>query len=59
MANRQIIDASLMANEIIDDCFSSHKVGVVLKLDLEKAFDTVDWETLDYILMTKGFGVLG
>lgn len=31
-----------MANELIDDWSFSNKAVVVLKLDLEKAFDTVD-----------------
>ena len=45
--NRQILVASLMANELIDDWSRKGKDGVVLKLDLEKAFDTVDWDFLD------------
>lgn len=42
VANRQILDASLMANELIDDWNSSQKSRIVLKLDLEKDFDMVD-----------------
>lgn len=57
-ANKQILDASLMANKLIDDWSFSKKAGVVLKLDLEKAFDIVDWEFLDSILMAQGFGSL-
>lgn len=30
--------------------------GVVIKLDIEKAFDIVDWEFLDNIMTAKGFG---
>lgn len=29
---------------------------MVLKMDLEKAFDTVDWNFLDVVLQIKGFG---
>lgn len=40
-----------MVNELIDDwCFSLKKIGVVLKLDFEKAFDTMDWGFLDDVL---------
>lgn len=48
--NRQILDASHMANELIDDCSHNKKEGVVLKHDLEKAFDTVERDFLDSIL---------
>lgn len=55
-ANRPILYAYLIANEVIDVWNLSHKEGVVLKLDLEKAFDKVDWDFLDVILLAKGFG---
>lgn len=58
VVNRQILYASLMANKLIDDWISAQKSGVVLKLDLEKAFDMVDWDFLDSILHVKGFGFL-
>ena len=48
----------MIANELIDDWSSSQKSGIVLKLDLEKAFDMVDWEFLDTVLRIKGFGSL-
>ena len=47
-----------MANELIDDWSRNRKEGVVHKLELEKAFDTVDWDFLDVILYIKGFGQL-
>lgn len=56
VADRQIIDASLIANEMINYYSRSKKKGVVIKLDIEKAFDTVDWKFLDNILAAKGFG---
>lgn len=45
-----------MANELIDDWSRKGKDDVVLKLDLEKAFDTMDWDFLDVVLEIKGFG---
>lgn len=32
---------------------------MILKLDFEKAFDTLDWDFLDTVLQAKGFGSLG
>lgn len=29
---------------------------MVIKIDLEKAFDKIDWDFLDYIMARKGFG---
>ena len=53
---RQILDASLMANELIDEWERKKQKGVVIKLDMEKAFDKVDWTFLENILVAKGFG---
>ena len=53
---RQILDRSLMANELIDEWKRKKQKGVVIKLDLEKAFDMVDWTFLENILIAKVFG---
>lgn len=54
---RQISDASLIANELIDE-WKREKTGIVVKLDIEKSFDTVDWSFLDMVLAAKGFRTL-
>lgn len=56
VANRQILDASLIANELIDEWEKNKSKGVIIKLHIEKAFDKVDWEFLNQILLAKGFG---
>ena len=38
---RQILDASLMANEIVDSVLKKGGKGVLCKLDIEKAYDNV------------------
>lgn len=55
--DRQILDASLIANEIIEEWHRKKIQGVVIKLDIEKAFNKVDWDILDAILKLKGFGI--
>ncbi|RVX05720.1 Transposon TX1 uncharacterized 149 kDa protein [Vitis vinifera] len=52
---RQILDAVLIANEIVDERRRSGKEGVVFKIDFEKAYDHVKWDFLDHVLEKKGF----
>lgn len=46
LKGRQIADASLLANECIDYYWKRKLPGVVFKLDLEKAYDHVNWPCL-------------
>ena len=55
VANRQILDVVLMANEVVEKCRVTGKKGVVFKIDFEKAYDHVEWEFLDFVLERKGF----
>ncbi|XP_022145825.1 uncharacterized protein LOC111015185 [Momordica charantia] len=57
VAGGQILDASLIANELIEEWDRQQKKGAVIKLDIEKAFDKVDWDFLDDLLKAKGFVV--
>ncbi|WJZ96627.1 hypothetical protein VitviT2T_015292 [Vitis vinifera] len=52
---RQIMDAVLIANEIVDERRRSGEEGVVFKIDFEKAYDHVRWDFLDQVLEKKGF----
>ena len=48
---RQIMDAVLMANEAVDSRQKQKRPGILCNLDMEKAFDHVNWE---YLLTTMG-----
>ena len=56
VAGRQILDGVLIANELIDSRKKSKEEGLLFKIDLEKAYDHVEWEFVDYMLFKFGFG---
>ena len=53
---RQILDAILIASEAVDKWSLKGRKGVLLKLNLEKAYDKVDGSFLDMTMKLKGFG---
>ncbi|CAN0884339.1 LINE-1 retrotransposable element ORF2 protein [Linum grandiflorum] len=55
VSDRQILDAALIANELIDSRRRSGKSGLVIKLDIEKAYDHVNWNCLLQLLIKMCF----
>ena len=54
---RQILDASLIANEIIDSMVKEKETDILCKLDIEKAYDQISWNFLFTVLQQMGFGI--
>ena len=53
---RQILDASLIANEVVDYWFKRKEKGLICKLDIEKAYDSINWNFLMKVMRKMGFG---
>ncbi|KAK3199960.1 hypothetical protein Dsin_023375 [Dipteronia sinensis] len=54
--SRQIMDSFVVAEEIIHSWRKDKERGLLVKLDFEKAYDSVDHSFLDFVLEDMGFG---
>ncbi|KAL6640643.1 hypothetical protein ACP70R_021766 [Stipagrostis hirtigluma subsp. patula] len=53
---RFILDGVVILHEVIHELHRTHKPGIVLKLDFEKAYDKVHWSFILEVLKRKNFG---
>ena len=56
VGRRQILDASLIANEGIDSMLKKKIKGILCKLDIEKAYDHINQSFFFRVLQKIGFG---
>jgi hypothetical protein len=56
MKGRFILESVVYAYEIIHETAKSNKKGIVLKFDYEKAYDRVNWNFLEEMMVSRGFG---
>ena len=52
---RFILDGVLCLHEIVHNIHKSGRKTVILKLDFEKAYDSMSWGFLRQVLLAKGF----
>lgn len=57
LGGRNILDGVLIANEFVDWWKVNRKKGVVLKLDFQKTYDSVNWDCLLSMMNEFGFRV--
>lgn len=56
MAGRQILYAILIANQATDSKLKDNLRGILCKLDIEKAYDHINWNSVLAVLKKMGFG---
>ena len=52
---RQILDGIILAHEVIHSLKTSKTPGMILKLDLSKAFNNLSWDFIEKMLLDFGF----
>ncbi|RHN54844.1 putative RNA-directed DNA polymerase [Medicago truncatula] len=52
---RNLVDGVAVINEVVDFARRANRECLILKVDFEKAYDTVDWGFLEYMLKRVGF----
>ena len=51
------MDSIMMVHEVIHSLEAGNREGFLLKLDLSKGYDRVDWDFLKVVLLAFGFDV--
>jgi len=52
---RQILDTIIQAHEVVHSLTSKRKVGMIMQLDIAKAYDKVNWTNIKKVLSAFGF----
>jgi hypothetical protein len=55
---RKFLDGIILAHEMIHSLKSSKPPGMIIKIDMFKAFDKLNWQYMFHILRAFGFSPL-
>jgi hypothetical protein len=55
LKGRQLVDGVVVINEVVDLVKRTGRSCIIFKVDFEKAYDSVDWSFLEYMLDRFGF----
>lgn len=55
MEARQILDNIIQAQEVVHSLSSKRKAGMIMQLDMAKAYDKVNWTYMKRVLIAFGF----
>ncbi|KAF5789658.1 putative RNA-directed DNA polymerase [Helianthus annuus] len=55
LSNRSILDGPIILNEVVSWMKKAKKRGMIFKVDIEKAYDTLNWAFLRSIMCQMGF----
>lgn len=50
LKGKGLLDSTLVANEVVDEIKREKKSGIVVKVDYEKAYNSVDWNFLYHMM---------
>ena len=56
VAGRQLLHSTIIANEVVEEAKRGNKAFLVFKADFERAYDSVSWDFLIYMMRRMGFG---
>jgi hypothetical protein len=54
LKSRHLVDGVLVVNEVVDYAKKAKKECLIFKVDFEKAYDSVDWGFLEYMMRRVG-----
>ena len=52
---RQILNNIIQAHEVVHSLISNRQAGMIMQLDLEKAYDKISWAYIRRVLIAYGF----
>jgi len=59
ISGRKMLDGVLIAIELVHEANGKKNKLLCFKLDFEKAYDSVSWEFLDFMIQGIGFSAFG